>query len=80
MQNAAHKYRARGGVLKGATMQIIVEFRLDEQELEKLRKTAEDMRKSGIEDSENYSIADEIRFIVSKELEKPFYEREVKEK
>lgn len=61
-------------------MQIIVEFRLDEQELEKLRKTAEDMRKSGIEDSENYSIADEIRFIVSKELEKPFYEREVKEK
>lgn len=80
MQNTAYKYRARGGVLKGATMQITVEFYLDEQELEKLRKTAEDMRKSGIENTDSYSVEDEIRFIVSKELEKPFYEREVKEK
>lgn len=65
--------------MKGATMQITVEFNLDEQELEKLRKTAEDMRRSGIEDSENYSIEDEIRFIVSEALEKnSIYERELK--
>lgn len=59
-------------------MQITVEFHLDEQELEKLRKTAEDMRRSGIEGTENYTIADEIRFIVSDALKKSLYERELK--
>lgn len=60
-------------------MKITVEFDLNEQELEKLRKTAEDMRRSGIEDSENYSIEDEIRFIVSEALAKnTIYERELK--
>lgn len=60
-------------------MQITVEFHLDEQELEKLRETAEDMRRSGIEGTENYSIEDEIRYIVSEALKKnSIYERELK--
>ena len=60
-------------------MKITVEFDLNEQEVQKLQKTAEDMRRSGIEDTENYSIEDEIRFIVSEALEKnSIYERELK--
>lgn len=60
-------------------MKVTVEFYLDEQELEKLRKTAEDMRRSGIEGTENYSIEDEIRFIVSEALAKnTIYEEELK--
>lgn len=54
-------------------MKVTVEFYLDEQELEKLQKTAEDMRRSGIEGTENYSIEDELRFIVSNSLETEFY-------
>lgn len=60
-------------------MQITVKFDLSEQEVQKLQKTAEDMRRSGIEDTENYSIEDEIRFIVSEALKKnSIYERELK--